>query len=86
LIDTYGENILFVHIPQKDEVISGQMSNAGKDVNAYIGSIGGVVFDGYTKCQFDEKDYFLNDGHPNAIGYKKVSECVRSAIKLRWRF
>lgn len=86
LVTAYGSNILFVHIPQKEEVMSGEMNFIGKKVVNVIQSFNGKIFDGHKECGFESSDYFINDGHPNAKGYEKLSKCVRTAIELEWGF
>lgn len=86
LVNQYKSNILFVHIPQKDEVIMGKINSLGIDAVKKIKSFNGLVFDGHAKCDFNKGDYFLHDGHPNALGYEKVSNCVTTAIKYTWRY
>lgn len=80
MTERYGENILFVHIPQKEEAISGHMNKFGKEADNKIKGAGGLLFDGHSQCGFSKIDYFVNDGHPNEGGYKKLSQCVRLAI------
>jgi hypothetical protein len=86
LVAQYGSDVLFVHIPQKDEVELGRVSSVGVEVANKIKSINGVFFDGHSECRFEKTDYFINDGHPNSKGYEKVSKCVREAIKLKWGY
>ncbi len=84
LVNKYGENLLFIHIPQKDEIASGKLSTFGKSVVNKILSVNGIIFDGHSKCGFDDTDYFMNDSHPNSKGYDKLYRCVNSAIKSKW--
>lgn len=86
LVNQYQSNILFVHIPQKDEVITGKINSVGIDAVKKIKSFNGLVFDGHAKCGFNKDDYFLHDGHPNVRGYEKVSDCVKTAINLTWKY
>ena len=86
LIKRYGSNIIFVHIPQKDEVISGRKNVVGNKVFEKIQNFGGLIFDGHSECGFQKSDYLINDSHPNTEGYEKLSQCVRTAIKLNWEF
>ncbi len=83
-IGEYGRNILFVHIPQKDEVFSGKVNIIGEKVSKKIESFGGKIFNGFTECNFEKEDFFVNDGHPTEAGYEKVSNCIRSAIQKNW--
>jgi hypothetical protein len=86
LVAQYGSDVLFVHIPQKDEIELGRITRRGKEVVDKIKSVNGVFFNGHSECRFETTDYFINDGHPNAQGYEKISQCVRDAIKLKWSY
>jgi len=86
LVAQYGSDVLFVHIPQKDEIELGRITRQGREVANKIKSVKGVFFNGHSQCRFETTDYFINDGHPNAKGYEKISQCVRDAIKLKWDY
>jgi hypothetical protein len=86
LVAQYGSDVLFVRIPQKDEVELGRISRHGKEVVDKIKSVNGIFFDGNSECKFEKSDYFINDGHPNEKGYEKISQCVMDAIKLKWGY
>lgn len=86
LVSQYGSDVLFVHIPQKDEIELGRITRQGEEVVNKIKSVKGVFFNGHSQCRFERTDYFINDGHPNAKGYEKISQCVRDAIKLKWDY
>ena len=83
-IQLYGENLLFVHIPQKDEIVAGRISKLGLSSRKDIEDFGGTLVDGFAGCKLLLDDYHMYDGHPNAAGYKKISTCVRQAIKEKW--
>lgn len=84
LISRYNENIIFVHIPQKNEIKMNVISDMGTLTTDYIKSQGGYLFDGHKECGFIYDDYMPNDGHPNHIGYDKISSCISSAIFNKW--
>jgi hypothetical protein len=84
LIHRYGNNILFIHAPQKEELLSGTIFEPGLVVRGAIAKEGGTLVDGHTQCGLTLKDYFSNDPHPNKLGYKKISNCVVRAIKEKW--
>jgi len=86
LVAQYGSDVLFVHIPQKDEIELGRITRQGREVVNKIKSVKGVFFNGHSQCRFEKTDYFINDGHPNAKGYEKLSQCVRDAIKVKWDY
>jgi hypothetical protein len=83
-IEAYKNNVLFVHIPQKDEILDHAVSPLGKMVRREIESFGGEYYDGQNLCGFTREDYFVNDGHPNEAGYAKVSACVTAAVSKKW--
>lgn len=80
LIDTYGKEVLFIHLPQKDELMSG-ISGQGMEVRRAIQAEGGRLFDGFAWCDLTLEDYHLIDPHPNEGGYRKISGCVSDAVK-----
>lgn len=84
LITLYDDNVLFVHIPQKEETKNKRINSIGTMAVNDIKSLNGVLYDGLTKCGFNESDYHINDSHPNARGYEKVSKCVLAAVKDKW--
>lgn len=86
LISRYRQNVLFVHIPDKQEVRTKKLTKYGITAIRDIEKFGGNIFDGYANCGFTQADYFVNDGHPNEKGYSKISACVTAAVKERWGF
>jgi len=84
LIARYKENILFVHLPQKEEVINRRINPIGYVIREDIKGLGGSLYDGQSRCNLTKEDYFVNDGHPNASGYAKISACVTAAVKDKW--
>lgn len=84
LIADYGDRILFVHIPEKQEVKENSIRRIGVKARDNIVQLGATLYDGYEKCGFTNDDYMVNDGHPNSQGYKKISKCVKAAIKSKW--
>src|SRR5262249_44882515 len=45
LIKAYGTEAIFVHIPTKREVKSGEIERQGAEVDKYIVRMGGILFD-----------------------------------------
>ena len=72
-------NLLFIHLPQKDEVDSGP-NFLGKMARDFIRQNGFAFVDGFEKCGLTAADFLIHDGHPNAQGYGKISACVESAV------
>ena len=82
LIKQYGSNIIFIHIPTKEEVERGNTPNSlGQAAREKIITSGGRLVDGFNACGLESKDYFINDPHPNSEGYKKIAVCVDKAIQ-----
>ena len=84
LINKYQQNIIFIHLPQKDEVIYKRVNPAGSLARSTILNYGGQLIDGFKACGLNRLDYFSNDGHPNEAGYSKIEECVRRSIPSQW--
>ena len=82
LIKQYGSNIIFIHIPTKEELERGKTPNSlGQLAREKINSSGGKLVDGFNACGLETKDYFANDPHPNPEGYKKIAACVDKVIQ-----
>lgn len=82
MLNQYGwDNIIFVHIPQKDEINYGTPNLLGKIAISAIQESGAQYYDGFKNCNLRERDFFVHDGHPNALGYEKISNCVLDATK-----
>jgi hypothetical protein len=81
-IKVYGkDNVAFVHLPQKDEMMSGP-NEIGMETRQSIRDAGGELYDGFKLCGLTGADYYIQDGHPNRQGYGKIANCV-SAVLLR---
>ena len=78
--DLGRENVLFIHLPQKDEIISGP-AWFGRKADDFIIQNGFAFVNGFKKCGLTLQDYYELDGHPNASGYGKIAICVEHAIK-----
>ena len=80
LIRIYGpENIVFIHLPQKDEIDSGP-NNLGLRARRAIEDARGKMFDGFKLCQMTAADYYPRDEHPNKSGYEKIAACAAHVI------
>ena len=84
LVDRFQKNIIFIHLPQKDEVKFGRINPGGMLSRDAIRKAGGLLVDGFSACNLNNADYFPNDGHPNKDGYFKIEACVSSAIPREW--
>jgi hypothetical protein len=78
--DLGASNVLFIHMPQKDELHSGPNA-LGKEAMRYLRGSGLMVADGFEKCQLSIADFHPHDGHPNAVGYGKLEKCVRESVE-----
>jgi hypothetical protein len=82
MLDKYGaKNVLFVHLPQKDEVRRGQPDFYGRLTRDMITGLGGRYFDGFSHCKLESRDFYPHDSHPNVSGYGKIEACVLAASK-----
>ena len=81
LLAKYGrDNIVFIHIPQKNETASGGPIGLGLTARRAIQEAGGKLVDGFKLCGLTPADYYRNDDHPNATGYAKIAACTGNAI------
>jgi len=81
-IRRYGDRVLFVHIPQKDEIKLDRMNPEGSLAREAIAKAGGRLADGFKSCSLNESDFYKVDGHPNSQGYEKISNCVSRSIEV----
>ena len=82
MLKKYGpENVIFAHIPQKDEIESGGPNLLGELTKEALVNAGAQYYDGFRNCKLNRRDFFVHDSHPNAVGYEKVSNCVLDATK-----
>jgi hypothetical protein len=79
-LTSYGRDVVFVHLPQKDELKFG-ISASGAAARQAISAQGGLVFDGFERCGLTQADYHPHDGHPNRAGYAKIAQCVSDALR-----
>lgn len=80
LIATYGDRVVFVHIPDSWDIVHG-LSVDSVDARAVIQRNDGRLFDGFTRCGITAGDFRPNDGHYTEAGYAKLSACVLRAIE-----
>ena len=73
------ENVLFAHLPQKDELDSGP-NFLGQMARDFIHRNGYAFFDGFQQCGLTSPDFLAHDMHPNALGYAKIGACVEKAV------
>ena len=77
LSEKYGKNIVFIHLPTKEELERGNApDHMGQLAREKILNTGSKLVDGFNVCGLETKDYFVNDPHPNPEGYKKIAQCV----------
>ena len=76
IISAYGaKNITVLHLPQKEEVIQGRYSTLGIRIKDFILSRHIQYIDGLALCNLNKGDFYKDDPHPNASGYKKIYDC-----------
>ena len=75
LINEYGSDITFIHIPSKDEVILGTRSELGKRADQVILHNGGRLLDFAEVCPLQARHFLPIDGHPNSQGYARIKQC-----------
>lgn len=73
------DNVLFMYLPQKDELVTGPKS-LGRRANDFIRESGFRFVDGRAQCGLSIQNFHERDGHPNESGYAKIATCVRRAI------
>ena len=79
LISKYGNNIHFVNLVQKDEIIFRKKSYETIYANNFLSKKTNNIH----QCNFnsDLELFFKYDGHPNEKGYKHIYTCVSKIIK-----
>jgi hypothetical protein len=75
-----AQNILFIQLPQKDE-LSSELNNLSERGRKFIRQSGFSFVDGLKKCQLTIAEFYTNDGHPNTAGYRKIVDCVERSVK-----
>ena len=77
----YGKNIVFIHLPTKEELERGRApDHMGQLAREKILDTGSKLVDGFNVCGLEPKDYFANDPHPNPVGYQKIASCVEKVM------
>ena len=77
----YGDDVLYIHPPTKDEILAGnQPDDLGLLARERIRQQGGKIFDGFTQCGLNATDFYQNDPHPNESGYAKIEQCVSRVL------
>lgn len=81
LTKKYGDGMIFIHLPTKDEILAGnQPDDLGLLAREHIQQQGGKVFDGFSQCGLNAADFYQSDPHPNEGGYSKIEQCVSRAL------
>src|SRR5262249_35934525 len=81
--DIGRDNMVLLHLPQKEEVESGPnaLGLKGREV---VRQAGLKLVDGFAMCGITPADFHVRDGHPNADGYRKIGLCVERVIAETW--
>ncbi len=79
LIDKYGDNIHFVNLIQKDEIIFKKKSYETIYANSFLSKKTNNIY----QCNFnnDLELFFEYDQHPNEKGYSYIYSCLSKIIK-----
>jgi hypothetical protein len=80
LIDEYNNQVTFIHIPSKDEVILRKRSELGKKADQVIIKNGGKLLDFAKVCPLQPSHFLPNDGHPNLHGYSRIKKCFNRVL------
>jgi hypothetical protein len=81
MVEKYGrENVLFIHLPQKEE-LKGTILPNGLLARKLIRDSGARYADGTSLCGLDGSDFWVYDNHPNQRGYSKIAKCVAQIIE-----
>lgn len=78
LINIYEQNIYFIHLKMKDEIIKKNESYESLYVKKFIQNLS----KNYFKCEFnDNVDFFYKfDHHPNKEGYDYLFNCIKKIL------
>jgi hypothetical protein len=81
--DIGRNNLVLLHLPQKEEVEAGPnaLGLKGREV---VRQAGLKLVDGFAWCGMTPADFHLRDGHPNADGHGKIGLCVERVIADAW--
>ncbi len=71
--------VTFVQLPERQEALEGAYR---LDPRASIEKAGYRYVPLLGECELREEDYFAGDGHLDATGYERLSECVGSALGI----
>tara|TARA_Y100000389_G_scaffold16535_1_gene14591 strand:- start:391 stop:1458 length:1068 start_codon:yes stop_codon:yes gene_type:complete len=79
LVSIYEQNIYFIHLKMKGEIINKNASYESLYVKKFIQGL----TKNYFKCEFDDNlDFFYKyDHHPNKKGYNYLFDCVENILK-----
>ena len=75
-----NQNIVFIQLPQKDELASG-LDSLSERGQSFIRQSGLKYVDGNKECQLTIEDFHVHDGHPNSAGYRKILDCVERSVR-----
>ena len=79
LVSIYNENIFFVHLKMKGEIINKNYSYESNYAKKYINNL----TQNFYECSFnDNLDYFYKyDPHPNQKGYNYLYNCILDILE-----
>jgi hypothetical protein len=74
--ESVNGNFKLILVPMRDEIALRALNNRSLIAREALSSAG---LD-WSECQLAQGDYMTFDGHPNASGYQKISDCAQDAI------
>lgn len=83
LIDTYKNNVTFLHLPEKTEIYANKKNYNGIMAESFIKKNTQNYYDLNLLCNFNINDYYKIDGHFNATGYRKLVDCFQKIVSSK---
>lgn len=80
LADKKGKSVIFIHLPEKSEALSGEYRY---DITQDLKELGIAYYPVLKTHKWDMSLFHENDGHPNDKGYAYISSIVEEIMKLK---
>ena len=79
IINKYDDNIYFVHLKIKEEILNKKMSYESIYAKDHIQNL----TKNYFECTFSDNlsNFYEYDGHPNKKGYESLYNCILNILK-----
>jgi len=72
------KEIIFLHLPSKDEV---KRNVYDSDVETLIKEVGLKYWPALYRCSISTDGFFELDGHPNQKGYDQITQCAYEMLE-----